>query len=43
MVRALPYKVVFLFIFVGCLIAFQFTGVAPSLAATIDKISVTCS
>jgi hypothetical protein len=37
------FKIVSLFIVVGCLISAQLVGVSPTLAATIDKISVTCT
>ncbi|MEO8611267.1 MAG: hypothetical protein ABI690_25445 [Chloroflexota bacterium] len=42
MIRASRFKIVSLFIVVGCLISAQLAGVAPTAAATIDKISVTC-
>lgn len=41
--RISRFKIVSLFIVVGCLIGAQFVGVSPTLAATIDKISVTCT
>ena len=43
MVRESRFKIVSLFIVVGCLISAQLGGVSPALAATIDKISVTCN
>src|SRR5262245_38805804 len=42
MLRSSRFRLVSLFIAIGLLIGAQFVGLSPALAATIDKISVTC-